>query len=185
MARRCVIDIQITLARKDSPPCCRQKQITGTLFGQEGKWQTQSDHRHMAWGPNSYFLNDTGWILLQQLTALKVQPPHMAKDICPAIFCQNWSQFDAKFQMDYYFSDPDFTTATGTSEIPVRAVLNGSAGMPGRMWVLRLSHSHRNTHFIRSLYFLHSGISLFSIPSNSILYWTLNIHKHFTKHFIT
>ncbi|CAG5129185.1 unnamed protein product [Candidula unifasciata] len=47
----------------------------------------------------------------------------------------NWSQFGAKFQMDYYFSDPNFTTATGMSEIPVRAVLNGSAGIPGKMYI--------------------------------------------------
>ncbi|KAH9519428.1 hypothetical protein Btru_075503 [Bulinus truncatus] len=41
--------------------------------------------------------------------------------------CQEWTAVGAWFQLDYYFSDPDYTTAAGRSQIPVRAVVNGSA----------------------------------------------------------
>ncbi|XP_012937440.1 uncharacterized protein LOC101860651 [Aplysia californica] len=41
--------------------------------------------------------------------------------------CQEWPALGAKFQLDYYFSHPDYETASGLTQIPVRAVLNGSA----------------------------------------------------------
>ncbi|KAI8752833.1 hypothetical protein BgiMline_015011 [Biomphalaria glabrata] len=41
--------------------------------------------------------------------------------------CETWPDLQAQFQVDYYFSDPDYNTASGDSQIPVRVVLNGSA----------------------------------------------------------
>lgn len=41
--------------------------------------------------------------------------------------CRQWEQWGAKFQLDFYFADPDFISASGGEQIPVRIVLNGSA----------------------------------------------------------
>uniref|UniRef100_A0A0B7AF44 LolA-like domain-containing protein n=1 Tax=Arion vulgaris TaxID=1028688 RepID=A0A0B7AF44_9EUPU len=59
--------------------------------------------------------------------------------------CQNWTQFGAAFQLDYYFSDPDYTTATGASQIPIRAVLNGTA-------INRMSGPNQTMHTFQHSY---------------------------------
>ncbi|XP_059177901.1 uncharacterized protein LOC131957190 [Physella acuta] len=41
--------------------------------------------------------------------------------------CQEVHEWGAKYQLDYYFSDPDYTTAGGAEQVPVRAVVNGTA----------------------------------------------------------
>ncbi|ESO86566.1 hypothetical protein LOTGIDRAFT_235359 [Lottia gigantea] len=41
--------------------------------------------------------------------------------------CQRWEGKDTNFTLDYYFSQSDYRTASGSKEIPIRAVLNGIA----------------------------------------------------------
>ncbi|RUS92161.1 hypothetical protein EGW08_000014 [Elysia chlorotica] len=59
--------------------------------------------------------------------------------------CRQWERWGAKFQLDFYFSDPDFISASGSEQIPVRIVLNGSADNVGSMHE-SVQGSHRFEH---------------------------------------
>ncbi|CAL1542968.1 unnamed protein product [Lymnaea stagnalis] len=59
--------------------------------------------------------------------------------------CQEWPDVGAKFQLDYYFSDPDYTMAGGVTQVPVRAVLNGSANNLNAD-MKKLTGTHHFTH---------------------------------------
>ncbi|GFR76423.1 hypothetical protein ElyMa_000482400 [Elysia marginata] len=50
---------------------------------------------------------------------------------CPSHLVE-WTRWGAKFQLDFYFADPDFISASGGHQIPVRIVLNGTANNVGR-----------------------------------------------------
>ncbi|XP_050399634.1 uncharacterized protein LOC126816884 isoform X2 [Patella vulgata] len=41
--------------------------------------------------------------------------------------CQQWKEKKTNFTLDYYFTTSDYHTASGHKEIPVRAVINGTA----------------------------------------------------------
>ncbi|GFO33384.1 hypothetical protein PoB_005988900 [Plakobranchus ocellatus] len=59
--------------------------------------------------------------------------------------CREWQQWGARFQLDFYFADPDFISASGGVEIPVRIILNGSANNVG-MSHEALEGRHRFEH---------------------------------------
>lgn len=56
----------------------------------------------------------------------------MGEEVVRGIMCDRWQsciyneQGGDTFLLDYYFSKPGYKMANGASQVPVRAVLNGS-----------------------------------------------------------
>ncbi|XP_059177898.1 uncharacterized protein LOC131957189 [Physella acuta] len=90
--------------------------------------------------------------------------------------CQEMPEVGAKYQLDYYFSDPDYTTAGGAEQVPVRAVLNGTANnMNPNMTPARGTHIFQHIYEFTSF---RSGPALnedvFAIPKGVACHGKVN-----------